>query len=218
MKAGIIGSGVVGTTIGRGLVRLGHSVMIGTRHPREEKLQQWMMENSPGGSVGTFAETAAYGDVIFLCTNWSGTQNVIEQAGVWNFKKKIIVDVTNPLDGKGPDKTGRLGLAPGNNNSGGEQVQAWLPDAHVVKALNIVGNLLMINPQFQEGDPTMLIAGNDNLAKKAVSEILRQLGWKDIADIGNIEMSRYLEGLAVIWCAIAFREGKWSHAFKLLRK
>jgi Predicted dinucleotide-binding enzymes len=213
MKAGIIGAGVVGTTISQGLVRLGHSVMIGTRRPQKE-----MMEKSPGISIGTFAETAAYGDVIFLCTNWSGTQNAIEQAGVWNFKKKIIIDVTNPLDGKGPDKAGRLGLAPGNNNSGGEQVQAWLPDAHVVKALNTVGNLLMINPRLQEGDPTMLIAGNDNLAKKAVSDILHKLGWKDVADIGNIEMSRYLEGLAVIWCAVGFREGSWQHAFKLLRK
>ena len=213
MKAGIIGAGMVGTTIGQGLVRLGHSVMIGTRRPKEE-----MMEKSPGSSIGTFAEAAAFGDVIFLCSNWMGTQSVIEQAGVWNFKKKIIIDVTNPLDGKGPDKAGRLGLAPGNNNSGGEQVQAWLPDAHVVKALNTVGNLLMINPQLQEGDPTMLIAGNDKLAKKAVSEILRQLGWKDITDIGNIEMSRYLEGLAVIWSAIAFREGSWKHAFRLLRK
>lgn len=218
MKAGIIGSGVVGTTIGRGLVRLGHSVMIGTRHPQQVKLQQWMMENSPGGSVGSFAETAAYGEVIFLCTNWAGTQNVIESAGVWNFKKKIIIDVTNPLDGKGPDKAGRLGLTPGNMGSGGEQVQAWLPDAHVVKALNTVGNTLMINPNFQEGDPTMLIAGNDDLAKKAVSEILHQMGWNDIADIGNIEMSRYLEGLCVIWCAIGFREGSWNHAFRLLRK
>lgn len=218
MKAGIIGSGVVGTTIGRGLVRLGHSVMIGTRHPKQEKLQQWMMENSPGSSIGTFAETAAYGDVIFLCTNWNGTQDVIEQAGVWNFKKKIIIDITNPLDGKGPDKAGRLGLAPGNSNSGGEQVQAWLPDAHVVKALNTIGNTLMVDPQFQEGDPTMFIAGNDILAKKAVSDILHQLGWKDIADIGNIEMSRYLEGLAVIWCAIGFREGSWGHAFRLMRK
>ncbi|MRG44502.1 DNA-binding protein [Chitinophaga sp. SYP-B3965] len=212
MKAGILGSGIVGTTIGRGLVRLGHSVMIGTRHPQQEKLQQY------GGHVGTFAETAAYGEVIFLCTNWAGTQGVIESAGVWNFKKKIIIDVTNPLDGKGPDKAGRLALIAGNSGSGGEQVQAWLPDAHVVKALNTVGNNLMINPNFQEGDPTMLIAGNDNLAKKAVSEILHQMGWNDIADVGHIEMSRYLEGLCVIWCAIGFREGSWNHAFRLLRK
>jgi len=162
MKVGIIGSGDVGTSLGRGLVRLGHSVMIGTRHPEKEKLQKWMMDNSPGGRVGSFSETAAYGEVIFLCTSWNGTQAVIEQAGIWNFKKKIIIDVTNPLDGKGPDVNGLLGLAPVNNSSGGEQVQAWLPDAHVVKALNTVGNTLMINPNFQEGDPSMLIAGNDD--------------------------------------------------------
>lgn len=217
MKIGIIGAGVVGTTLGTGLVRLGHSVMIGTGHTQQEKLLQWATDNGPGGSIGAFSETAAFGEVIFLCTNWAGTQSVIEQSGVWNFKKKIIIDVTNPLDGKGPDHAGRLGLAPGNSGSGGEQVQAWLPDAHVVKALNTVGNALMINPDTKEGEPTMLIAGNDDLAKKAVGEILHQIGWKDIEDIGNIEMSRYLEGLCVIWCAIGFRKGTWDHAFKLLR-
>ena len=139
-------------------------------------------------------------------------------AGIWNFKKKVVIDVTNPLDGKGPDKAGRLELALRNAASGGEQIQAWLQDAHVVKAFNSIGNPYMIMPRFKEGEPTMFVAGNDDLAKKAVEDLLRQAGWKDVVDTGEIEMSRHLESLAVIWCAYGFRTGTWNHAFRLLRE
>lgn len=218
MKVGILGSGAAGIALGSGLVRLGYSVMIGTRNTYKEKLQQWMKVNAPHGRLGTFSDAATFGDVVVLCTNWSGTQSAIEMAGIWNFNKKVVIDITNPLDGKGPDANGLLHLAPGTSPSGGERVQAWLPGAHVVKALNSVGCALWSEPRLDEGTPTMFIAGNDDLAKKAVEDILHQLGWKDVADVGHIEMSVHLESLAVIWYAIGFRTGNWRHAFSLLRK
>lgn len=218
MKIGILGSGVAGTTLGHGLIRLGHSVMIGTGNPQKDELKRWLFENSQGGQLGTFSAAAAYGDIIILCSSWTGIKKVIEAAGIWNFKKKVVVDATNPLDGRGPDEAGRLTLVPGNNPSGGEQVQAWLQEAHIVKALNSIGSPLMIAPHLEEGTPTMFIAGNDDLAKKAIADLLSQMGWQDVADIGNIEMSRHLESLYVIWYAYGFRAGTSRHAFRLLRK
>ena len=218
MKAGILGSGVVGTTLGHGLIRLGHTVMIGTEHPWKSELQQWLADHPERSGVGSFSEAAAFGDIIILCTSWPGAKNTIEAAGVWNFSKKIVLDVTNPLDGRGPDEAGRLSLSPGNNPSGGEQVQAWLPEAYVVKTLNSTGSLYMVSPGFEEGTPTMFMAGNDDLAKMAMTDLLTQLGWKDIADVGNIEMSRHLESLYVIWYAYGIRTGTWRHAFRLLKK
>ncbi len=218
MKVGILGSGVVGTTLGHALIRLGHSVMIGTEHPQKEALRMWLLENGQAGQIGPFSAAAAYGDIIILCTSWPGTKKAIESAGIWNFKKKVVLDVTNPLDGKGPDEWGRLSLSPGNCASGGEQVQAWLQDAHVVKTLNSNGHQLMIGPQLKEGIPTMFMAGNDDLAKKAIADLLSQMGWQDVVDAGNIEMCRYLEGLYVLWYAYGVQTNSWQHAFRLLRK
>lgn len=217
MKVGILGSGETGLTLGRGLVRAGYNVMIGTRNRYKEKLQQWIHENPHTAQLGTFAEAAAFGTLLFLCTRWTGTQAAIEMAGVWNFRKKVVVDTTNPLDGKGPDNTGRLHFSTGNACSGGERVQAWLQDAHVVKALNCTGQQLITDPHLEEGQPTMFIAGNDDLAKKAVSDLLHHLGWRDVVDTGGIGMSRHLESLFMIWWAVGFRTGKWHHAFRLLR-
>ncbi|UYQ95110.1 NAD(P)-binding domain-containing protein [Chitinophaga horti] len=218
MRVGILGSGVVGRTLASGLSRIGHHVMIGTRDIQKEELEAWLEQDREKHKLGSFKEASIFGDLIVLCTQWTGTKNVIEQAGIWNFKKKVVVDVTNPLDGKGPDDQGRVHFALHNNASAGEQVQAWLPDSHVVKALNCVGNIHMVQPQLEEGDPTMFIAGNDDLAKKAVADILQHLGWRDVADMGKIDMSRDIEALCVLWWAYGFRTGVWTHAFKLLKK
>ncbi len=217
MKIAILGSGDVGLTLAAGFQQRGHQVMIGTRHTQKEGLQQWLAEHA-AILAGTYSETAAFGDIVVLCTGWTGTKSAIELAGIWNFKKKIVIDVTNPLDGQGPDTEGRLHLATGHAKSGGEQVQRWLQESHVVKALNTIGNQSMVEPSFTEGTPAMFIAGNDDLAKLAVTDILGQLGWKDVIDTGDIAMSRHLEAMAVVWCAIGFRKGSWGHAFALLRK
>ncbi|WP_346321070.1 NAD(P)-binding domain-containing protein [Chitinophaga sp. YIM B06452] len=218
MKIAILGSGAAGIALAAGFSRLGHAVKIGTRHTGKESLEKWRREHS-SVSIGPYSEAAAFGDVIFLCTSWQGTKEAVEMAGIWNFKKKILIDVTNPLNGKESDKTGRLRFAPtGSAASGGEQVQAWLQDAHVVKALNTIGSELMVNPQFSRGTPAMLIAGNDDLAKLAVSDLLSQIGWKDIIDTGGIDMCRHLESLYVLWFAYGFRSGSWDHAFGLLRE
>ncbi|HEY6224599.1 MAG TPA: hypothetical protein VIW26_12505 [Gemmatimonadales bacterium] len=146
---------------------------------------------------------------------WSGTENVIRLAGPDNFAGKVVIDTTNPLDSShGPPPR----LAVGFDDSAGEQVQRWLPQARVVKAFNIVGNAFMVQPQFPGGPPDMFICGNDAAAKQTVTDICRSFGWPGALDLGGIEMARYLEPLAMVWIVYGFGTGSWNHAFKLLRK
>ena len=121
MKIGIIGTGEVGRSLGTGLKNAGHDVMIGSRDIQKKELQDWAKET--GGKAGTFADCAKFGDVVFICTGWSGTQNAIALAGEENLKGKVVVDVTNPLD----FSTGKPRLAVGYTDSAGEQVQRLLP-------------------------------------------------------------------------------------------
>ena len=214
MNIGILGSGDVGRRLGDGLIALEHKVKIGTREPGKLDLQQWINNHGQEkAAVGTFAEAASFGDdLIFLATLWDGAPNAIKTANAKNFTGKIVIDVTNPLDfSKGmPPK-----LAVGHTDSAGEIVQRLLPESKIVKALNTVGNIQMINPDFQGGPPTMFVCGNDKDAKKTVADsILTPFGWETI-DIGRIEGSRLLEPLAMLWIIYYF---KTNHAFKLLRK
>ncbi|HVB03520.1 MAG TPA: NAD(P)-binding domain-containing protein [Chitinophagaceae bacterium] len=218
MKIGILGSGMVGQTIGSALIRAGHEIRIGTGHPEKADLVKWAQENRSAASISTFAQTAAFGEICFLCTNWAGTENALKLAGAAQFTDKLVLDVTNPLKNMAPDAQGRLSFHTAPGISGGLQVQKWLPHAKVVKALNSIGFMYMDHPYFEEGNPTMFIAGNDETAKKSAAHLLHQLGWEDVQDIGNIDMSDSLEELCRIWCAIGFRTGSWTHAFRLVRK
>ena len=96
-------------------------------------------------------------------------------------------------------------------------MQRWLPEARVVKAFNIVGNVHMVNPDFPGGPPDMFLCGNDDAAKKTVTGFLDAFGWHPV-DIGGIEVSRYLEPLAMVWIVTCFQTGSGNHALKLLRK
>jgi predicted dinucleotide-binding enzyme len=219
MKIGILGSGEVGRRLGDGFIRLGHDVKIGSRNPQKEEVVQWI--NSHGDEIkralsGTFMDAASFGEIIVIATLWEGTLNAIEMAGKNNFDGKIVIDVTNPLDfSKGvPPK-----LALGFSDSAGEIIQRMLPATRVVKAFNTVGNSHFIHPSFPiGGPPTMFICGNDDEAKKFVTDkIIATSGW-DIVDVGRIEQSRLLEPLAFLWISLYFKTGSPNHAFKLLRK
>ena len=96
-----------------------------------------------------------------------------------------------------------------------EQLQNEFKNARFVKAFNSVGNTCMVNPQFKGGKPTMFICGNDDEAKKVVSQILDQFGW-ETADMGKVEAARAIEPLCMLWCIPGFLRNDWVHAFKLL--
>jgi predicted dinucleotide-binding enzyme len=213
MRVGILGSGEVGQALGTGFATLGHEVKIGTREPASDKLKGWLGKAGAKASTGTLVETAAFGELLLLATAWSGTQSAVQLAGPENAAGKTVIDVTNPLDFSG----GGPALAVGWKDSAGEQVQRWLPQAHVVKAFNIVGNKFFFRPSFPGGPPTMFYAGNDAGAKATVQKVLDDFGWESI-DLGGIEMSRYLEPFAMVWIMHGFTSKTWDHAFKLLKK
>jgi predicted dinucleotide-binding enzyme len=62
----------------------------------------------------------------------------------------------------------------------------------------------------------MFIAGDDDAAKRTVAQLLHETGW-DVADIGDISGSRYLEPMSMVWVRYGARTHAWGHAFKLLR-
>ena len=86
----------------------------------------------------------------------------------------------------------------------------------MVKAFNTIGNPYFVDPKFSDGEPTMLIAGNDDGAKRTVGEVLADFGWSDTVDIGGIEGSRELEEICIAWVKIGGARGAWDHGFKLL--
>ena len=214
MKVGIIGSGIVGRVLASGFLKEGHTVMLGTRNVSKEDVIKWKNEN-PNGSLGSFQETAQFGEVLVLAVSGLAVEDAISLAGKEHFFEKIVIDATNPIAAVPPDN-GVLKFFTTLEDSLMERIQKLLPDARVVKAFNSVGNAFMYKPNFPGGIPSMFICGNDDAAKKTVTEILSSFGW-ETEDMGKVEAARAIEPLCILWCIPGFIRNQWTHAFKLLK-
>jgi len=198
MNIAILGTGMVGATVGKKLTDLGYKVMMGSRTSDNEKALAWVKKCGANASAGKFSEAAAFGEIIFLCTNGAVTIEVIGLSGKENFNGKTVIDITNPLDfSKGMPPTLLPGLS--NTNSLGEEVQKTLPDAKVVKTLNTVNCEIMIAPDKLSEETSIYISGNETAAKEKVTEILRSFGWKSIIDLGDISTARGTEMILPLW-------------------
>src|SRR5947209_17913502 len=198
-RVGVLGSGEVGRRLAAGFRSRGHDVMIGSRDPGKPELCDWLAGDGAGAEAGTFAQVAAHGELLVLAVLGDAAEQAIADAGPENFSGKVVIDAMNPLDFSGgfPPK-----LSIAGEDSLGERVQRALPDAHIVKAFNTIGNPYFVEPKFSDGDPTMLIAGDDAAAKRTVADVLADFGWSDTVDIGGIEGSRELEAICIAWVKI----------------
>ncbi len=211
MKVGVLGSGDVAKILASGFLKHGHDVTMGTRTPA--KLSEWKAKN-PKGKVGTFADAAAFAELVVLAVKGKAAAEALRLAGAQNLMGKPVVDATNPIEDAPPVK-GVLKFFTNLNESLMERLQVEFSGAQFVKAFNSVGSACMVNPQFKGGKPTMFICGNHEAAKKSVSKVLDQFGW-ETADMGGAEAARAIEPLCMLWCIPGFLRNDWTHAFKLL--
>ncbi|MFO7181218.1 MAG: NAD(P)-binding domain-containing protein [Pseudomonadota bacterium] len=197
MRIGVLGTGVVGQTIATKLVSLGHDVKMGSRTAGNEKARAWVARAGSRASEGTFADAAAFGELVFNCTRGESSLVALDAAGADNLRGKILVDVANPLDfSKGFPPT----LSVANDDSLGERIQRAFPETRVVKTLNTVHCEVMVNPARIPGDHTIFVSGNDPSAKAEVRELLVSgFGWKDVIDLGDIGTARGTEAYLLLW-------------------
>lgn len=211
-KIGILGSGKVGDTLADGFLLHGHAVMRGSRDPG--KLAAWKAGAKGDAHVGTFAEAAAWGEVVVLAVKGTAAEAAFGEAGAANLAGKLVIDATNPI-ADAPPRGGALTYFTAANESLIERLQAQVPAAKLVKAWNSVGAAFMVNPKLP-AVPSMFICGNDAGAKAQTAKILEQFGWEAI-DVGGAELGHAVEALCILWCAPGFLRNDWAHAFKWLR-
>jgi hypothetical protein len=216
MKHAVLGTGMVGTTIATKLVEKGHDVRMGSREARSEKAAAWVKKAGAHASQGTFADAAAFGEVVWNCTKGEGSLAALKAAGAANLQGKLLLDVSNPLDfSKGMPPT----LFISNTDSLGEQIQRAFPGAKVVKTLNTLTCALMVDPgKLAGGDHDVFVCGNDAGAKERATAILKgDFGWKRVIDLGDVGQSRGTEGWLALWIRLYGVLGTGDFNLKIVR-
>jgi 8-hydroxy-5-deazaflavin:NADPH oxidoreductase len=210
MKVGILGSGEVAQALAAGFIKYHHDVTLGTR---DTARLAGFARKHPKAQLASVADAAKFGDVLVLAVKGTAASDVMRAAGA-NIAGKTVIDTTNPI-ADAPPVNGVLKYFTTLDDSLMERLQREFADAHFVKAFCCVGSASMVDPAFKGGVPSMFICGNDDGARKTVTEILKQFGW-EIEDMGKAEGARAIEPLAMLWCIPGFLRNDWSHAYKVL--
>ncbi|MDB4936636.1 MAG: hypothetical protein JWP87_3608 [Labilithrix sp.] len=196
MNIAVLGTGIVGQTVGKKLVALGHAVSMGSRDAAHPNAVAWVAAAGSGARYGTFANAARFGEIIFNCTAGVASLDALASAGEANLAEKVLVDVSNPLafeKGKAPRVIVEA-------ESVGERIQRALPRTRVVKALNTMNCNVMVDPaRVASGEHDLLLAGDDASAKRAVEALLGTFGWHRFIDLGGIAAARAMEAYVELW-------------------
>lgn len=208
MRIGMLGTGTVGQTIGRALVRVGHEVRMGSRGVGNPKAEAWSYELGDRASHGTFADAAAFADeVIFNCTSGAASLDALRAAGADALGDRILLDVANPLDFS-------RGMPPSlivcNTDSLAERIQAGFPSLRVVKALNTMNCEVMVDPARVPGEHHALLCGNDPAARARVAALLHEwFGWPpaNVLDLGDLLAARGMEMFLPLWMRLYAAQG-----------
>ena len=216
MRIAVLGTGVVGSAIGTRLVQTGHEVRMGSRTAGNDKALAWVATAGAAASAGTFADAAAYGEVVVNATGGLVSLDALTAAGAVNLAGKVLLDISNPLDFSG-------GFPPSvvqpDGRSVGEQIQAAFPDARVVKTLNTMNADVMVHPRALSGPHSVFVAGDDADAKAVARDLLLGFGWTadEVVDAGGIAAARGLELYLPLWLALMGSFGSPSFNIAVVR-
>ncbi|MFG2232659.1 NADPH-dependent F420 reductase [Streptomyces sp. NPDC048723] len=169
----VLGNGRVGGNLAKALTQAGHEVTVADREP------------------GAASDAAREARIVINATPGAGS---LERLAALReeLHGKILVDVSNATV-DGPDGLPADLIYPGSSLA--EQLQAALPETHVVKTLNTMLFPVMTAPDTLTQTPTAFLSGEDPQAKQTVREVLIDLGWHKewITDLGGIQTARAAE-------------------------
>ena len=181
-KMAFLGSGHVGQALSAGLAKHAHRVMLGSRDPSCDRVQEWRAKVGPEAMAGTYADAVAWADWVFVCVPGTAVDAMVSLVGARALDGKLVVDLSNAMTTVDDD---HITLTWGVDDSAAQHIQRAAPGAHVVKAFNSTGVRSMVDPDVPCGPPSMPICGNDPEAKSRVSELLQDVGWEPV-DLGTL--------------------------------
>lgn len=205
----MIGTGDVGSALGKAFAAQGHTIIYGSREPDRKRVEELVAETGNGASATTQFAAAAQADIVVLAVPGLLVEEITKSLG--DLSDKIIIDPTNPL------KRSMLRLEHGVDTSNAQIIQDAAPDAHVVKAFNTLSWKTMVDPSEAGGPVSIPLAGNSGSAKKKVAELVAGMGLEPI-DVGPVEHARWVEGMLILWINNRYDNAREAFEFHLRKR
>lgn len=147
------------------------------------------------------------GDIVVLAVPYPALEAIVASHGD-QLAGKTVVDITNPLDFSTFDSL----VVPAGSSAAAE-LAAALPDSHVLKAFNTTFAATLASGKVGDLVTTVLIAGDDDSAKQALSSLIIDGGLHAI-DAGSLNRAHELEALGFLQLTLAAGEKiSWTGGF-----
>jgi predicted dinucleotide-binding enzyme len=203
VNVSIIGAGNVGRAVASSATRAGHVVTITSAG--SESAQSVAAETGATASTSNL-DAVRNADLVVLAVPVSAIPELAAEVGD-ALAGKPVIDATNRPT---PDPSGATGPT-----SLAEEIQAQLPKARVIKALNTVFASRQAEPVVGGIAVDGYVAGDDAEAKGRVLDFLETLGFRPI-DAGPLVNARTLEGMAWLNISLNMDGGTWQDGWKLV--
>ena len=182
-KIGLIGSGNVGSALGRSWARAGYEVMFSSRNLDHDRALA--ADVGPRAHAGTPLEAAEFGDVVLLAVPYGALPDLGKTLGD-SLRGKIVLNASNPF----PQRDGEIATEAREKGAGLMSAEL-LPGARIVRAFNAIGAARMGSAYEEPGRVGMPIAGDDREAIEVASKLIRDLGYEPVV-VGGLAMGKYL--------------------------
>jgi 8-hydroxy-5-deazaflavin:NADPH oxidoreductase len=182
-KIGMIGSGRVGSNLGRVWANAGYEVMFSSRDLDADK--KLAAEIGKNARAGTPQEAVAFGDVLVFAVPYAALPELGKTLGK-SVAGKVVIDACNPIvarDGEMANEAREVGA--------GAMSSRLLPGARIVRAFNAVPAARMGSVHETPGKVAMPFVGDDAQAIEIATRLIRDIGF-DPVRVGGLTMGKYL--------------------------
>jgi predicted dinucleotide-binding enzyme len=155
-----------------------------------------VLASRSGGT--TYAAAVAKADIVVLALPYAAA---LEAAGTLDLAGKIVVDISNPITAD------YSGLTIGHTTSAAEEIAAVAKGARVVKAFNTIFAGLFDTPATATANVPVFVAGNDEAAVAAVSDLATKAGFA-VETIGGLDGARLVEPVGMLNIRLGYGLGK----------
>jgi predicted dinucleotide-binding enzyme len=187
MRIGVVGAGMIGSTVAKLWVDAGHEVRLASRHP--DALQPLVERLGKRASVGTPADAAVFGEVVMLTVPLAAIPELARDLAPL-LAGKVVLDTGNAYEGR--DREAAREAARHPEGSAG-WAAAKFPGARWVKAFNTVYFKVLEREAHREGDRVGIpLAGDDRQALDTAARLVSDAGFDPVI-VGPLARGREFE-------------------------
>jgi predicted dinucleotide-binding enzyme len=185
LRIGIIGTGRIGGALATHWTKVGHEVLMSSRHPDE--LRPLASSLGARARVGTPKEAAAFGEVVLVAVPFAAMPEIGRDNGA-QLKGKVVLDTSNPVE----SRDGTMARA-AQKKGAGIATAEFLQGARVVRAFNCIPAASLANNANRRPERIAIPIGGDDKDAVAMAErLVRDAGFDPVV-VGSLAQTRQFD-------------------------